>query len=269
MSKGFIYVASLNRIYYELALNSCTTLKDFYPEAHVTLFTHKKFVDERAEKLFDNIITNIPVHYRAKMWCMARTTYDETVYIDCDSLIANKDIKKIHDFLQECDLFCGDNRLYTVSNFNLTYIDKKNKHKVLHHGSMWGYNKTDINIDFMQTWFDEHNKQIENPWRYEKFSHKIWQLFDMYTLWRIITNHFDEGFERFQNLNIKILPSRWNCTGQTLKRDLDGPKVIIQFDRQSFERSSKEWWGEIVERSKHVQYSFDKSKARSASCEFD
>jgi hypothetical protein len=269
MSRGFIYVASVNHLYYELALHSCATLRDYYPEAKVTLFTHESFVEDRARELFDDIITNIPIHTRAKMWAMARTPYEETVYIDCDSIIASKDIRKIHDFLQECDLFCGDNRDYTVSKFSLTTIDKAGKFEVKHHGSMWGYKKSDLTIEFMQTWFDEYLKQIEGPWKYDSFADSFWQQFDMFTLWRMITNHFDEGFAKFQDLKLKILPTRWNCSGQTLKHHLDGPKVIIQIDRNTLSKTSSRWWNEIMERRKNVRYSIDKSKAKSSSFEYD
>lgn len=269
-TRGFIYVASVNRIYYELAINSCTTLKDYYPNAHVTLFTHNAFVDDRAIELFDNIVTNIPIHYRAKMWAMARTPYEETVYIDCDSIIVNKDIEKIHDFLSECDLFCGDNQTYTVSEYKLTCIDKLMKYSMDYHGSMWGYKKTPLSIDFMQTWFDEFVTQLDSAdWKYESFSYRSWKQFDMFTLWRLITNHFDEGFDRFKTLKIKILPTRWNCSGQTLKKYLTGPKVIMQIDKHTLARTSSQWWSNIMLESNNAKYYISKSKAYKASYEYN
>ena len=83
-SKGYIYVASLKKLYYELGIESATSLRDLYPEANITLFTHETFIDDdRPYKIFDNVVTNIPIHRRAKMWCMARTPYDYTFYNDC------------------------------------------------------------------------------------------------------------------------------------------------------------------------------------------
>lgn len=266
--RGFIYVASVNRLYYELAINSCTTLKDYYPDAHVTLFTHEKFLDDRVKGLFDNIVTNIPIHVRAKMWGMARTPYDKTIYIDCDSIIAHRDIKKMHGFLDECDMFCGDVADYTVADIRYAHVDRKCEYKAMHHGSMWGYNKTSLTIDFMQTWFDKFVQQKEAPtWEFDDFAYPVWQQFDMFTLWRLITNHFNEGFDRFQDLNIRILPSRWNSSGQVLRHHVDGPKVIVQIDRNTFSKTSSSWWAEVMRRATDVQHTVDRTKATKSSYE--
>lgn len=232
--EGFIYVASRERIYYELALLSCESLKSFSPKTHVTLFTHQNFVDDRC-KIFDRVIVEIPIHYRAKMWCMARTPYQRTIYNDCDSLIRHKDVKKMFNFFDDCDLFCGSNLLYTVGNVKWAYIDKARKHIPVYHGSMWGYHKTDLNIDFMQTWFDEYVKQLSTPWKFGNNHYKEWQRFDMFTLWRMTSKLFPE-FDRFDKLNIKILSRRWNNTGQDLPEDLDGPPVITQIDKDTWKK---------------------------------
>lgn len=241
---GFIYVASYNRMYYELALLSCESLKSFSPKTHVTLYTHEKFVDDRC-KIFDNVIVDIPIHIRAKMWAMARTPYKRTVYNDCDSLIRHRDVSKIFDFLDNCDLFCGSNLLYTVGSIKWTYIDRARKHVPKYHGSMWGYNKTESTIDFMQTWFDEYIKQTTTPWPYSKNHNEEWQQFDMFTLWRMTSGLFEE-FNRFNNLKIDILSRRWNTTFQDLREDLDGPPVITQVDRQTWKKMGNAW--KIIEK---------------------
>jgi len=236
---GFVYVASRERIFYELALLSCQSLKDFSPKTHATLFTHEKFVDDRC-KIFDTVITDIPIHYRTKMWAMARSPYKRTIYNDCDSQICHKDVSKMFDFLDECDLFCGSNLLYTVGDVKWTYIDKARKYVPKYHGSMWGYHKTELITDFMQTWFDEYVKQVSQPWPYEKTNYKEWQVFDMFTLWRMTCGLYDE-FNRFNNLNIKILSRRWNTTTQDLPEDLDGPPVITQIDKTTWKKMPNVW----------------------------
>jgi len=244
---GFIYVASRDVLYYELALISCQTLRDYYPDAHVTLFTHENFVDEegRAEELFDTIITDIPIHYRTKMWCMARTPYTKrTIYIDADSMIRHRDIKKMHDFLDECDLFCGSNLLYTVGNPKWAHIDKARKYEPIYHGSMWGYHTTDLNLDFMQTWFDEYVKQRRTKWPHEKFAYREWQQFDMFTLWTMTVGSrigMFPQYSKFNPLDIKILSRRWNSTGQDLPEDLDGPPVITQVDKSTWSKMPATW----------------------------
>ncbi len=243
--EGFIYVASREKIYYELAMFSCESLKDFHPEAHVTLFTHKSFIDNRInKKLFDNVYTEIPNHYRSKMWCMARSPYQRTLYNDVDTMIEHRDIRKIHSFLEECDMFCGGHLKYTVADPDWQFIDIAKKIPVIYHGSMWGYNKNYLTIDFMQTWFDEYDKQTKSPWPYEEFSQK-WRKFDMFTLWKMTSGLYEE-FKRFNSLNIKVLSRRWNTTIQDLPEDLDGPRVITQIDKSSWKEIPAAW--KIIEK---------------------
>lgn len=232
--EGFIYVATKHIMFYEMALLSAQTLRDYHKTANITLFTHEKFVDERAYKLFDKVITNIPIHHRAKMWGMARTPYQRTLYNDCDSFIRHGDIKKIISHLDDgTDMFFGTCLGYTVGSMKWLYIDKQRKIEPKYHGSLCGYTKTDLTIDFMQTWFDEYLKQITTPWAYEANHNKEWKQFDMFTLWRMTSGKFAE-FDRFNKLNIKLLTRRWNNTVQDLPDDLDGRPVITQYDKTSW-----------------------------------
>lgn len=265
LQTGFIYVATKDRLYYELALLSCQSLKDYYPESSVTLFTHEDFLDERS-KLFDNVYVNIPIHTRAKMWCMARTPYDRTIYIDCDSIIRHKDIKIMHDFLDECDLFCGSNLQYTVSNFKWAFIDKDWTFNIEYHGSMWGYHKNEKCLDFMQTWFDEYIKQINSDWTYDKY-HKEWQQFDMFTLWRMTSKKFDE-FKRFDDLNIKILPRRFNITAQDIIKEVQGKPVIQQIDKSTY-KMMPNVWKFLMKGAKDEKYTIKQRSIDKASIEYN
>ena len=47
---GFVYIASLSKAYYKAAVNSAISLRDNYPEADITLFTHKTFLQEEDKK---------------------------------------------------------------------------------------------------------------------------------------------------------------------------------------------------------------------------
>jgi len=226
--KGFVYVASLNPIYYEYALLSAQSLRDHYPETNITLFTHQDFVDERAEKLFDEIRVGIPHSRRAKMWCMAHTPYDITLYNDVDSYIRRRKIKKVFDQLDQHDMMFGTNLDYTVSKLALVYADKEHKHKITHHGSLCLYHKSDLNLDFHQTWYDEYIEQENSSWKYD-WADPIWKKYDMHTLWRLM-NNFDSKFDRFQNINIGLLERHWNNTFVDKKQDLSEPPVITQLN---------------------------------------
>ena len=54
-SKGFVVVASKRSNFYLYAINLMETVKDYYPEAHITFVTEKHFLDGR-EDIADNII---------------------------------------------------------------------------------------------------------------------------------------------------------------------------------------------------------------------
>lgn len=263
---GFIYIASRNRLYYELGILSCESLKAYSPKTHVTLFTHENFVDDRC-KIFDRVITGIPIHSRAKMWCMARTPYKgRTVYNDCDSLITHKDVGKIFDQLSDCDIFTGSNVTYTVGDINWAYIDRARTILPAYHGSLIGYYNTPLNLDFMQTWFDEYVKQTTTPWPYSKIYHKDWQQFDMFTLWRLASKKFDE-FDRFRKLNIKILERRWNVTIQDIKQELSAPPVITQISRVSWSRM--DFYNEIMKGAEDEKYTVKKRPLRDPVIEYN
>lgn len=231
-SKGYIYVASVNKLYYELGIESAASLRDLHPSADITLFTHDKFVDSRAEKIFNNIITNIPVHRRAKMWCMARTPYDQTFYNDCDSLLVHPDISKVFDDMGDKVYMC-ENLPHTVSRALLTYIDDQGN-KPHFHGAVAWYKKNDLNIEFMNTWWSEHVKQLSEPWPYSY--HPIWRQFDMFTLWRL-TSGVLPGFEKFTGI-VEQGDRRFNCTivdgGITATNK---PPVVIQIPRPTFKEN--------------------------------
>jgi hypothetical protein len=100
----------------------------------------------------------------------------------------------------------------------------------------------------MQTWFDEYIKQVTTPWPYSKTHYQEWQQFDMFTLWKISCGLFDE-FSRFNELKIKILSRRWNTTSQDLPEDLDGPPVIMQIDKGTWQKMGNVW--KIIEKGRN------------------
>lgn len=231
MTKGYIYVASVSKLYYEYALNSAQTLRDVYPEADITLFTHDVFVDDRAEQLFNNIITNIPVSRRAKMWCLARTPYDQTFYNDADSLVVHPDISKVFDDLDHHIYMC-ENAPHTVSRRVLQYIDLQRTKPVIFHGAVAWFKKNDLNIEFMDTWYNDYIEQLYNPWPHGDWSSEVWQEYDMFTLWGM-TNNLYPKYSKFEKL-VKIGSRRYNTTivdGPSKSQTDNKPAVIVQIPR--------------------------------------
>lgn len=251
---GFIYVASKTIMYYDLAVNACTTLRDYFPDAHVTLFTHEKYLDDSCS-VFDNVIVDIPVHYRAKMWCMARTPYEKTIYIDADSFVMHKDIRTMHNYLDDCDMFFCPVTPYTTANIKWAYMDKAMTIVPSYHGAISGYNKTALTLDFMQTWFEKYVEQVTDPgWPYEKNHYREWKVFDMFTLWRMTSGKYPE-FDRFKQLVIKTLPLRYIITAQHTAEDKKSRPVIHQVDKQTW-KSIEPFWKKIQKKLDNDQYKF-------------
>jgi len=82
-SKGFIIVASKKHAFYRYAKLLAESVRDFWPEANITFFTEKEWVQEEDYDLFDNIIKDdVPSHIRTKLWALNKTPYDITCYLD-------------------------------------------------------------------------------------------------------------------------------------------------------------------------------------------
>lgn len=213
---------------------SAQSLRDYYPEANITLYTHEKFLDKRCEDLFDEVRVGIPISRRSKMWCMARTPYNITLYNDVDSLVLNKNIKHVFNQLDDgYDAKFGPSHgfEYTISDLKLGHADKLNKWPIKHHGAFCIYRRS--MLEFHQTWFDEYIKQENTKWPYGDWAYPLWKNFDMFTLWRLVHLRGDkEPFEHFKHLNIGLLPRHWNSSYLDIKEDLQKPPVVKQINKE-------------------------------------
>lgn len=265
LNNGYVYVASLNPLYYELAILSAQSLKDIHPQSHVTLFTHDKFVDDRAEQLFDNIVTNIPVHRRAKMWCMARTPYDQTFYNDCDSVIVHPDISKVFDNLDD-KIYMTKNLVYTVSRKELEYIDKDRKWFPYFHGAVAWYQKNDANIEFIDTWWRAYVKQLYSPWPHGDWAFEIWQGFDMFTLWSMLNSFYPE-YDKFKDRVVEG-DRRFNCVLPEGKQSesVKSP-VVYQIPRDTY--CKFDYWPKVARKLQDAPTFYDEHYDSEDSIEFN
>ena len=104
-NNGFLYVGSLTKPYYDAAVMSAESIKDYWPEAKIMLFTHEDWVQEpRDSRIFDKIVTGVPAHCRAKLWALNQTIFDKTCYMDADTYCEHEDIKYIFDDLPDLSL---------------------------------------------------------------------------------------------------------------------------------------------------------------------
>jgi hypothetical protein len=180
---GYVYIASLSKAYYKAAVNSAISLRDHYPEANITLFTHEVFLQDNDRNFFDNIITNIPVHKRAKMWGMAKTPYDKTLYLDSDTEIRSERIKDVFDILGKNDIMFTK---IVPHVSNTRRIDDDNE--LEYHGGVILYNNKKPTIKLINEWYDLYAEQVKCSWSKSQFAQydpkmKPW---DQFTIWYLL-----------------------------------------------------------------------------------
>ncbi len=186
-SNGFLYVASLNPIFISAARYSAISLKDHWPEAHITLFTHEDWIEEDDKKIFDRICTGTPRHVRAKLWALDKTPYELTCYIDCDTQVHNEDIKHIfeqHD--PEANISMSRARAYAAS------IDAKFPGgELIDHCGLFLYDNKPKTLNFMKEWWNQYRLQTTAS-EWAKFDKELYpnylQPWDMFSFWWLQNN---------------------------------------------------------------------------------
>ena len=96
-NNGFIYVATCKPSYLNAAIFSAESLREYYPEANITLFTEERLKDGSPLDIFNEVYYDAPNNPRAKLWALSRTPYDLTVYLDSDIEIMSDEITTIFD----------------------------------------------------------------------------------------------------------------------------------------------------------------------------
>jgi len=209
-SKGFVVVASKNANFYKYAVNLIDSVKDYYPEAHITLFTEPRFDDGHHSA--DQVI-HCDNHYRAKLWGMAESPYDTTMYLDADMECEHEDISKVWDELGDNDMVfheLTDDRAeyYAIKDFHFD----GGKETFTLCGGVCLYNSSNPLVrEFMSDWYELYVKQKNDSWRPTEFHPKQWdddlKHFDQTTLWWLVNR-----VEKYKDLKIGFFHDdiRWN-----------------------------------------------------------
>lgn len=200
VSKGFLLIASLSSAYYQAAIKCAISIRDYYPDARITLYTHEDFIKESDRSLFENVILGIPVHSRAKLWCLDKTPYDITMYLDCDTEIQHEDINLIFDQIGDHDILITRIREYAGKG---TYIN--DNERMEYHCGAFLYRKNEKTIPFMKKWWEEYVYQImQKPWPWKEYSERM-RPWDQFAFWRLLK-------EDKSGIKIGVFPddARWN-----------------------------------------------------------
>jgi len=203
MNNGVILVASMSKAYYDSAVRCAISISDYAPGTKVTLFTHKTFLQSKYEKFFDEIVTDIPVNIRSKMWALNQTKYDNTLYLDADMEVMSEEFCSVFNYMEDKDLMFTKIRSHVSKE---VFIDLKKTKKLSLHGGFFIYRKNNRTIDLMKDWYYEYNKQRQINFKqvYPEYDFNM-RKWDQFTLWRLLN-------EKYNDLKIGIMPEdyRWN-----------------------------------------------------------
>ena len=221
VNNGFLYVASLHKKFIKAARYSASSLKDFWPESNITLFTEESFVDSSDYKLFDSIVTkDVPSHVRTKLWALDKTPYDLTCYIDCDTFIESYDIQNIfnqHDI--SSDITITKARDYAAS----IKAKFKGGHLTDHCG-LFLYNNKEHTLEFMRQWWLLYNKQQSREWKWDTDLYPEYlRPWDMWTYWWLQ----NKTKYKIKRAYFPHPDARWNFVYIYKKNELDNKEVVV------------------------------------------
>ena len=195
---GYVYVASCNQAYYKAAVDSAISLRDNYPKAQITLFTHEKFIQDKDRKFFDSVQTGIPINKRAKMWGMARSPYEKTLYLDCDTEIRSDKIKDVFDILEDNDIMFTKIIPHVSAD---KVIDANNN--LEYHGGIILYNNRPLTNQLVHDWYSYYQHQVKSDWPnsiFSEFNPKM-QQWDQFTMWYLL-----HQVKKYDTIKHKMFP---------------------------------------------------------------
>lgn len=214
-NNGFIYGVGSNDKYLRAAKLSAYTLRDYYPEANITLCAPPRMIDAECRELFDIIISDeyTPDSARTKLWALSKTPYDLTMYLDADTMIVSEEISTCFEQIGEHDIMFTKIRPY---NSNPTGLVDDPDYK--YHGGVFLYNRKCISM--MAQWWDLWERgQQEWEYNYDPMFRK-WDQFYLYYILKY-TKH---------GLNVGVFEddARWNFVVGYLKSELAGKTEIVR-----------------------------------------
>lgn len=209
-NNGYLLVASNHYRYYAWAMNLAESIKDYYPEAQICLVTEERFLDGR-EEVADHLIF-CDNHYRAKLWGMANSPFDNTFYIDVDMEIIGEGIETVFDELGDNDM------MFTGLPKDRWYVFKDTQFPggtFTLCGGVCLYNSKPLVKEFMQEWYNYYVEQYACRWWPKKedgtfdtdlYPHHL-RIWDQFTLWWLTNKE-----EKYADLKIEVFENdlKWN-----------------------------------------------------------
>lgn len=217
---GYVLVGTRTKAFYDFAVYCCESIKDYYPDAKVAIFTEERYITDYGRSVSDYMFTTDELgperlQYRAKLWGMAMTPFAKTFYIDCDSEIVHEDIATVFNQLESLNV-----------DMAFTSLTQKNEYAFV--GRTYGvveywlcggvclYDSSNpLIIDFLFNWHRLYNMHYNNGWwpvnengywDTKNFPREL-KFWDQFSLWWLT-----EREDKYKKIRIGILEGdeRWN-----------------------------------------------------------
>lgn len=220
-NNGFVIIATSKRKYLISAINTAESIKDYYPEASVTLYTTPDILADNDVSMFDEVITDgVPRDRRAKLWALSRTPYDTTAYLDADTVVVSYEITDIFDQLGDSDIIFTKIRQYNSNPKG--YLEDP---EYIRHGGVFVYNNKPDTLKFMENWWTLWltTRSIEDyKLAYPEYPARMkeWDQFYLFYLAKHTNHNLKLGF--FED------DARWNFVSGYLRSELNGKQPIIE-----------------------------------------
>lgn len=218
LHNGFLIVASCFPEYVQAAEMAGASIKDYYPEAHTTLFVPKHLYHQGLDDIFDIVVTDdVPDHTRTKLWALSRTPYSNlTVYVDADMECTHEDVSKIWDEMpDDTDLLITKIRPYNGK------IAKWANGEMIYHGGFFMYRNNPQTMDLMSRWWTDYEKQRSEPWPWGNTHPISLRPWDQFTLWKLLN---------LDKLPVKVGvfkdDARWNFVNGYMLTETKSPIVF-------------------------------------------
>ena len=168
MNRGVLYIGFGDNFIKEM-LFSAQSVKKHCPNMHITAFVDKDFESEYVDE-----VTVIKVkHLRPKVDYIHKTPYDQTLFLDTDTII-NRNVEEMFDILEKYDFaICHDlaRKRENVSRLIPEYKKIPYSFSEVNPGVMVFANTEPV-MDFFETWRDYFYRYF-HVWPYEQPTFRV------------------------------------------------------------------------------------------------
>ena len=219
---GFVIVASMFEAFYKAAIELAESIKLFYPEAHITVFTsHEEWIKPTDWNHADWIVHwEVPNEIRTKLWALSQTPYKgKTVYFDADMVCESEEIENIFDQLpDDLDLIFTKIRPYNAKVTKLT-----NTEEMTAHCGMFIYRNNPQTLALMDSWYGEFLYQQDPKNDIGNYPEDC-RKWDTFTMWKLLNNS-EHGVKWAEDLHCK-----WNFVNGYTEDELgDEERVMYHY----------------------------------------